>query len=443
MLRYLLLLPLIFCLNIFADVSLSSPKIKLNDKDQRIIEFKIENESINDGDIILKEYKTNNPLDESFIAYTLINDYGNYQTFTIVLDDEYLENYFSFKILIKENFAKDIFIYLPSKVRNTFNNSKPYKPERISSETTFSLAKSRKVVSNKVEQVEKVEPEIQATEIIKSSEITTVWSMAEKIKSQNQDISIYQIMWSIYLGNSKAFIDDNINLIRKDIDISIPTQSEMRQVSLEFAKESFIEMNESFSRRFSSASKSLLVLTAPKNAEIEQKDITDIKKSDEQYISIDGDFAPEDFIENNTKELGVNVSAESAEEFLEKVEDSKEETPNTNFQLMDLIFISLLSLISGILLALIYINFRKIKDSKTSIDYDFDEPKEDNSKNIMPNDLSIKNDESQQQLDLAVMYIEMDDYENAKLILKDLIKKTKDESLLSNANILLDKIQKA
>ncbi len=443
MLRYLLLLPLIFCLNIFADVSLSSPKIKLNDKDQRIIEFKIENESINDGDIILKEYKTNNPLDESFIAYTLINDYGNYQTFTIVLDDEYLENYFSFKILIKENFAKDIFIYLPSKVRNTFNNSKPYKPERISSETTFSLAKSRKVVSNKVEQVEKVEPEIQATEIIKSSEITTVWSMAEKIKSQNQDISIYQIMWSIYLGNSKAFIDDNINLIRKDIDISIPTQSEMRQVSLEFAKESFIEMNESFSKRFSSASKSLLVLTAPKNAEIEQKDITDIKKSDEQYISIDGDFAPEDFIENNTKELGVNVSAESAEEFLEKVEDSKEETPNTNFQLMDIIFISLLSLISGILLALIYINFRKIKDSKTSIDYDFDEPKEDNSKNIMPNDLSIKNDESQQQLDLAVMYIEMDDYENAKLILKDLIKKTKDESLLSNANILLDKIQKA
>ena len=443
MLRYLLLLPLIFCINIFADVSLSSPKIKLNDKDQRIIEFKIENESINDGDIILKEYKTNNPLDESFIAYTLINDYGNYQTFTIVLDDEYLENYFSFKILIKENFAKDIFIYLPSKVRNTFNNSKPYKPERISSETTFSLAKSRKVVSNKVEQVEKVEPEIQEIEIIKGSEITTVWSMAEKIKGQNQDISIYQIMWSIYLGNSKAFIDDNINLIRKDIDISIPTQSEMRQVSLEFAKESFIEMNESFSKRFSSASKSLLVLTAPKNAEIEQKDITDIKKSDEQYISIDGDFAPEDFIENNTKELGVNVSAESAEEFLEKVEDSKEETPNTNFQLMDIIFISLISLISGILLALIYINFRKIKDSKTSIDYDFDEPKEDNSKNIMPVDLSVENDEFQQQLDLAVMYIEMDDYENAKQILKDLIKKTNDESLLNKANILLDKIQKA
>ncbi len=443
MLRYLLLLPLIFCINIFSDLSLSSPKIKLNDKDQRIIEFKIENASIKDGDIILNEYKTNNPIDESFIAYTLINDYGNYQTFTIVLDDEYLKDYFSFKILIKENFAKDIFIYLPSKVRNTFNNSKPNKPERISSETAFSLAKSRSEASNKLEQVEKVEPEIQEIEIIKGSEISTVWNMAEKIKGQNQDISIYQIMWSIYLGNSKAFIDDNINLIRKDIDISIPTQSEMRQVSLEFAKESFIEMNESFSKRFTAASKSLLVLTAPKNAEIEQKETTDIEKNDERSISTDENFTPEDFIKKNTKELGVNISAESAEEFLEKVEDSKEETSNTNFQLMDIIFISLISLISGILLALIYINFRKIKDSKTSIDYDFDEPKEDNSKNIMPVDLSIENDESQQQLDLAVMYIEMDDFENAKLILKDLIKKTSDESLLNDANILLDKIQKA
>ena len=446
MLRYLLFLPLIFCINIFSDLSLSSPKIKLNDKDQRVIEFKIENESIKDGDIILNEYKTNNPIDESFIEYTLINDYGNYQTFTIVLDDEYLKDYFSFKILIKENFAKDIFIYLPSKVRNTFNNSKPNKPERISSETTFSLAKSRSEVSNKVEQAEqaeKVEPEIQEIEIIKGSEISTVWNMAEKIKGQNQDISIYQIMWSIYLGNSKAFIDDNINLIRKDIDISIPTQSEMRQVSLEFAKESFIEMNESFSKRFTAASKSLLVLTAPKNAEIEQKETTDIEKNDERSISTDENFTPEDFIKKNTKELGVNISAESAEEFLEKVEDSKEETSNTNFQLMDIIFISLISLISGILLALIYINFRKIKDSKMSIDYDFDEPKEDNSKNIMPVDLSIENDESQQQLDLAVMYIEMDDYENANLVLKDLIKKTSDESLLNDANILLDKIQKA
>ena len=440
MLRYLLLLPLIFCLYIFADVSLSSPKIKLNDKDQRIIEFKIENESINDGDIILNEYKTNNPLDESSIAYTLINDYGNYQTFTIVLDDEYLEDYFSFKILIKENFAKNIFIYLPSKVRNTFNNSKPYIPERISSETTFSLAKSRNVVSNKVEQVEKVEPEIQATEIIKSSEITTVWSMAEKIKSQNQDISIYQIMWSIYLGNSKAFIDDNINLIRKDIDISIPTQSEMRQVSLEFAKDSILEMNNAFSTGFSSASKSLLVLTAPTVTDAFEKELENPAIEEDENLSLDGNLSPKDLIQKNTKNIQLGIESEVVDEFLEKVAESEEQIKKNNIEIIDLIFISLISLISGILLALIYINLRKIKSSRNKIDYDFEEAEEDNSNNIMPSGLSVENNEDQQQLDLAIMYFEMDDKKKAQNILNDIINKTDDELIKENALSLLKKI---
>ena len=440
MLRCLLLLPLIFCLYIFADVSLSSPKIKLNDKDQRIIEFKIENESINDGDIILNEYKTNNPLDESSIAYTLINDYGNYQTFTIVLDDEYLEDYFSFKILIKENFAKDIFIYLPSKVRNTFNNSKPYKPERISSETTFSLAKSRNVVSNKVEQVEKVEPEIQEIEIIKGSEITTVWSMAEKIKGQNQDISIYQIMWSIYLGNSEAFIDDNINLIRKDIDISIPTQSEMRQVSFEFAKDSILEMNNAFSTGFSSASTSLLVLTAPTITDTFEKELENPVIEEDENLSLDGNLSPKDLIQKNTKNIQLGIESEVVDEFLEKVAEPEEQIKKNNIEIIDLIFISLISLISGILLALIYINLRKIKSSRNKIDYDFEEAEEDNSNNIMPSGLSVENNEDQQQLDLAIMYFEMDDKKKAQNILNDIINKTDDELIKENALSLLNKI---
>ena len=90
MLRYLFLLSLICSLNAFADIILSSPKIKLNAQNQRVIEFRIDSESINDGDVVLNEYKTNNKIDESFIAYTLINNYGNYQTFSIILDDEYI-----------------------------------------------------------------------------------------------------------------------------------------------------------------------------------------------------------------------------------------------------------------------------------------------------------------------------------------------------------------
>ena len=129
MLRYIFLLSFLCSFNVVADVFLSSPKVKVNAQDQRIIEFRIQNETIRDGDIILNEYKTDNPLNETFIAYTLINDFGDYQTFTIVLDDEYMEDYFSFKILIKDDFAKDIFIYLPSKIRNTFS-LKSYEPKK-------------------------------------------------------------------------------------------------------------------------------------------------------------------------------------------------------------------------------------------------------------------------------------------------------------------------
>jgi FimV-like protein len=438
MLRYIFLLPFIYCLNTFADLSLSSPNIKLNAQDQRVIEFRIENENIKDGDVVLYEYKTNNPIDESLIAYTLINDYVNYQTFTIVLDDEYLENYFSFKILIKENFAKDIFIYLPSKVRNTLNNSKLYKPKRILSETTFSLAKSKNVVSNEVKQTEL---EIQKIDFIKGSEITTVWSMAEKIKGQNQDISIYQIMWSIYLGNRKAFINDNINLIRKDIDINIPKESEMRQASYEFAKDSILEMNDTYTTRLSSASRSLLVLTAPTITESIEEALEDPVIKEKENLSLDGTLSPKDFIEKNTKDIKVGIESEVVNEFFDKVAESEEIPTKNNIEIIDLIFISLISLISGIFLALIYINLRKIKSSRNNIVYDFEEVVEDDSDNVIPSGLSVENNEDQQQLDLAMMYFEMDDKKSALNILNNIINGTDNESIKENALSLLNKIK--
>ena len=83
-------------LNIFADIRLSSPQIKLNSQDQRVIEIKIQDGDIQDGDIFLNQYKSDDPINEADITYTLIEDFETYQTFTIVLSEEYLEDYFSF-----------------------------------------------------------------------------------------------------------------------------------------------------------------------------------------------------------------------------------------------------------------------------------------------------------------------------------------------------------
>ena len=458
MLRYLFLLSLIFSLNAYSDVFLSSPKIKLNAQNQRVIEFRIENERINDGDITLNEYKTNNPIDESFIEYTLINDFGNYHTFTIVLDDEYLEDYFSFKILIKENFAKDIFIYLPSKVRSTFNNPEPYKPERVSSETTFSLSKNQNAVSKKLEEVEpdiliedkeenivlnkteQIEPEIQQNDIFKSSEITTVWSMAEKIKGQNENISIYQVMWSIYLGNRKAFLNDNINLIRADLDISIPSLNDIESISFQIAKESILDMNESYASRLQSATKSLLVLTAPNVIEdINDGKEVELKTEDQNQIDFENKTDPEILIEQNTKQIRLEVENEILDELTELKQTITE--VDNKFQTFDLIFISLISLASGVLLALIFIQVRNMRNSK-EIQYDFEEASDDKSTlTTLPSDLSIKNDIDQQQFDLAVTYYEMSDKENAEALLKNLIQTTKNSEIREASEDLLKKVK--
>ena len=445
-------------MNAYSDVFLSSPKIKLNAQNQRVIEFRIENERINDGDITLNEYKTNNPIDESFIEYTLINDFGNYHTFTIVLDDKYLEDYFSFKILIKENFAKDIFIYLPSKVRSTFNNPEPYKPERVSSETTFSLSKNQNAVSKKLEEVEpdiliedkeenivlnkteQIEPEIQQNDIFKSSEITTVWSMAEKIKGQNENISIYQVMWSIYLGNRKAFLNDNINLIRADLDISIPSLNDIESISFQIAKESILDMNESYASRLQSATKSLLVLTAPNVIEdINDGKEVELKTEDQNQIDFENKTDPEILIEQNTKQIRLEVENEILDELTELKQTITE--VDNKFQTFDLIFISLISLASGVLLALIFIQVRNMRNSK-EIQYDFEEASDDKSTlTTLPSDLSIKNDIDQQQFDLAVTYYEMSDRENAEALLKNLIQTTKNSEIREASEDLLEKVK--
>ena len=472
MLRYIFLLSFLCSFNVVADVFLSSPKVKVNAQDQRIIEFRIQNETIRDGDIILNEYKTDNPLNETFIAYTLINDFGDYQTFTIVLDDEYMEDYFSFKILIKDDFAKDIFIYLPSKIRNTFS-LKSYEPKRILSET-----KKENIVLNEPEMIEpeikkevidenidqnepekiepeinkeakdenlvsnepiKAEPEIQKNNIYKASDITTVWSMAEKIKGQNEDISIYQVMWSIYLGNRKAFIDDNINLIRADLDILIPTLDDIENTSFQIAKESILDMNKSYASSLQSATKSLLVLTAPKVVEdiSESREIA-LKNEDQNQIDFENTTNPESLIEQNTKQISLEVENEILEE-LSELKQTISEVDN-KFQTADLIFISLISLASGVLLALIFIQIRNMRTSK-EIEYDFEEASDDKSKlSSLPSDLSVKNDIDQQQFDLAVTYYEMSDKENAEALLKNLIQTTNNSEIRQASEDLLEKV---
>ena len=153
-------------------------------------------------------------------------------------------------------------------------------------------------------------------------------------------------------------------MIRNDVDISIPNQTDIQDISYEFAKDSILEMNDVFSTGFSSASTSLLVLTAPIINDTFEKELENPVIQEDENLSLDGNLSPKDLIQKNTKNIKVGIESEVVDEFLEKVAEPEEQIKKNNIEIIDLIFISLISLISGILLALIYINLRKIKSSR-------------------------------------------------------------------------------
>ena len=430
--KYRFLLTFIFSINIIGDTLLSSPSLKLNSNDQRVVTFRIQGSSIKDDDIFLQEYKSDELLKQDDISYTLLEDFSSYQTFSIVLENSYNEDYFSFKLVIKDEIAKDIFIFLPSKIKNAPKKPQPtkiYQPVRLP-------------IKDKFEEVIEMSPPKETPNIIKADDISTMWSMASSIKKETSDTSIYQIMWSIYLGNKNAFIDGNINLVRKDMDLVIPSFATMKMTSQADAKESILAMNSSFSSNFEPAVKSLLTLTAPKIIKQEKIEAVaeDIEKEDKNIINFNDDQVsdPKKFIESNTKQFEMAVESKALDKLIEVTEE-QEDKSGSGFGISDLLFVAVVSVLSGVLIALIYIQLNPAK--KKSISYDFDEATDSlSSVDGLPKGLSIKNNHEEQQLDLAITYFEMQDYRNSKTILDDIIKITEDNNIKSSAESLLAKI---
>ena len=430
--KFRFLLTFIFSINIIGDTLLSSPSLKLNSNDQRVVTFRIQGSSIKDDDIFLQEYKSDELLKQDDISYTLLEDFSSYQTFSIVLENSYNEDYFSFKLVIKDEIAKDIFIFLPSKIKNAPKKPQPtkiYQPVRLP-------------IKDKFEEVIEMSPPKETPNIIKADDISTMWSMASSIKKETSDTSIYQIMWSIYLGNKNAFIDGNINLVRKDMDLVIPSFATMKMTSQADAKESIMAMNSSFSSNFEPAVKSLLTLTAPKIIKQEKIEAVaeDIEKEDKNIINFNDDQVsdPKKFIESNTKQFEMAVESKALDKLIEVTEE-QEDKSGSGFGVSDLLFVAVVSVLSGVLIALIYIQLNPAK--KKSISYDFDEATDSlSSVDGLPKGLSIKNNHEEQQLDLAITYFEMQDYRNSKTILDDIIKITEDNNIKSSAESLLAKI---
>jgi len=454
--KRILALLLSFSFGIQADIALSSPKVNVNEQGQFLIRFSVNSDSsIRSKDFVLNEYQSEIPLEDNLIAFTLFEEEGDTDKFTIALGNDYPEDYFSFQLVIKDQLKKNVFIFLPSRYKS-FSRQPTYEAPKEALNTTIvtssadqlieeSLSESIQLIEDDLVAIDSTnqddgEQEEQEEVIIKSSEITTIWSLASSITAEI-DADIYQVMWAIFLANEAAFIDGNINLVRADIDLVIPADSVLSNISSSFAKDSIQAMNSSTQRiGVSKNMKSILTLTAPKDdIEIVPTTSEVIEEIIEPIIqepkTVDlANLNPEDFIETNSKTIELGAENES----IEKLQEAASDESNA-IGALDLLLVGLAALVVGFVIAIFYIQRNTKKSAKTLEEdiYDFDNPADAGGIEVLPSGLSVKNDLDIQQLDLAMTYIEMGNLDDAKAILEVLVNSTDNDNVKAEAELLL------
>ena len=382
-----------------SEISFISSKTLQDEKAIQIVISFNSLEEIDKNDISIYEYQTSSSIKDLLFNFSLnkenITQYN--LSFEKLKDND--SPYVLFTIEIKEH-RRDFFIFL-------------------SGDSYTSELQDETVEDSSIQIIE--EEETSNELIILADEITTVWSMASSLNFE--DLSIYQVMWSIFENNRAAFIDDNINLIRNDMDILVPELQSISEIDKSFAKFSVREMIDTNTFE----TEQMLTLIAPEPVEVFEKEIESIPEDKIQNFDIQNQeqatLDPQAIIESQTRIIEIEKN--------EEIDLSNEEI-NTGASILQLLIVSLLSLIAGFLIAIYLIR----RNSVTAQN----ELKIDDAVSSMPKGLSIKNDPFIQQFDLAISLYEMKDYEKSKTLLDEIIDKAKNQKLIQQAVDLRSKI---
>ena len=382
-----------------SEITFLSTKTLQDEKAIQIVITINSTEEIDKSDISIYEYQTASSIKDLLFNLSLnrenISQYN--LSFEKLKDSD--SPYVLFTIEIKES-RKDFFIFLSD------DSYTSVLQDETAEDSSFQIIEEEET-SNEL--------------IILADEITTVWSMAESLNYE--DLSIYQVMWSIFETNRTAFIDDNINLIRNDMDILVPELQSIREIDKSYAKFSIREMIDA--KTFET--EQMLTLVAPEPEEIiekgievnQEKKVQDFDIQNQEQATLD----PQAIIESQTRIIEIERNEEI---------DISNEKINSGASILQLLIVSLMSLVVGFLIAIFLIR----RNSVTAKN----ELKIDDAVSSMPRGLSIKNDPFIQQFDLAISLYEMKEYEKTKTLLDEIIDKAKNQKLIQQAVDLRSKI---
>ena len=438
-----------FSFSINASVIIGSPNVEINTEGLYLVKIKISsNNSIAEDKILLTNFKSDDELSDFEFEYQIFENLEDYIRLTLAIPNTYPEDYISFRLSIKEELKKDIFIFLPQNdltsskqsevsfklpAKKIYGEPERYDIARMLSEdqnyddsdteenNTFSLAKP----------INSQKEEINESLSIPSDEVETIWSVSTSV-SKNYDASIYQIMWGFYLENPNAFIDEDINLVRGDIDLNLPSQELVASTSNVTAKESIAFMGSRQNLINEPLIKPILKLTAPTEIfnDSEGGGTDENTASSSNLISIqeidNSGLTASEIVQKNTSVISLNTESDYS---------SASDIPSNarSFGLQDLFWVGLISLFIGFVIAYMLIKYRKSPGyTKSALEEDLlDE------NNTFQTNLSVSNDIETQELDLVRTYLEMGDWESATKILDKLIAISSNDSIVSEARLLL------
>jgi FimV-like protein len=447
--KYLLLLALLSH-SLYASTIIGSPIVEINSEGLYLVQIKISSTSnLEEDDISITNFKSNDELSDFKFEFRIFENLQDYKRLTLAIPNNYLEDYISFRLNIKKELKKDIFIFLPQNnvapraksqvsfklpAKKIYGEPQRYDLEKILSEeidyqdpepdhsNTFSLAKPNNDNSNDAEDPES----------ISSSEVETIWSVSKSV-SQNYDASIYQIMWGFYLENPGAFIDEDINRVRGDIDLALPSQELVASTSEITAKESIAFMDIKNKQIQRSAIKPILKLTAPEETYLNFDSNEDSIGSSTLKLKPN----PSKIIDNSELKASAIVSKNTSIIEIQSETDlsttSNISKNSKGFDLRDLFWVGVLSLLLGFAIAYMLIRSSKRPAfTRAAVEEDL---QDDN--NTFQTNLSISNDIETQELDLVRTYIEMDDWDSAEKILDKLIANSTNAAIILDARSLL------
>jgi len=448
--KKLILFLALFSHSLYASIVIGSPNVEINSEGLYLVQIKISSTTnLAEDDISITNFKSNDDLSDFNFEFKIFENLQDYKRLTLALPSTHLEDYISFRLDIKNELKKDIFIFLPqndlvpkakSQVsfklpsKKIYGEPQRYDLEKILSEESnyedpepsesnaFSLAKPANDITEQAEDPKS----------IPSDEVETIWSVSKSV-SQNYDASIYQIMWGFYLENPNAFIDEDINRVRGDIDLALPSQELVASTSAISAKESIAFMDARNSQLKRSAIKPILKLTAP--VEI----FTDTQVMKDSINSSTSESQLDLVKEVDNSQLNASEIVEKNTSFIE-LKSQSDFSINTNtsknsqaFDLRDLFWVGVLSLLLGFAIAYMLIRSSKRPTfTKAAVEEDLQD-----ESNTFQTNLSISNDIETQELDLVRTYIEMDDWESATKILDKLIANSTNDLIVSEAYSLL------